>query len=218
MSGNFLSYSKGVKDLSKFKREGLISLKTPHLKWAASRLEVRTSWNFLSCGGCLSSYNGDLRTLSGGLRKGPSHASSWGPLGIAFQSMPGPKTMCGVGAGTLGLLSSADMDLGVLLESQQGSQSSSHVGACTSAFLPSCNSSVTLHIRICGFHSRLFHQPFSQGCPTCLRGWESILGVKVEAVQGKQVPLEWTETFEGLLKWCQDPGFPLVFPVNSASS
>ena len=89
------------------------------------------------------------------------------------------------------------MHLGVLLESQQGSQSSSHVGACTSAFLPSCNSSVTLHIRICGFHSRLFHQPFSQGCPTCLRGWESILGVKVEAVQGKQDPLEWTEISGG---------------------
>ena len=28
--------------------------------------------------------------------------------------------------------------------------------------------------------------------------WESILGVKVEAVQGKQVPLEWTETSGGL--------------------
>ena len=28
--------------------------------------------------------------------------------------------------------------------------------------------------------------------------WESILEVKVEAVQGKQVPLEWTETSGGL--------------------
>ena len=34
--------------------------------------------------------------------------------------MPGPKTLCGVGAGTSGFLSSADMDLGVLLESSQG--------------------------------------------------------------------------------------------------
>ena len=54
------------------------------------------------------------------------------------------KTLFGVGARTRGFLSSADMDLGVLLESPQGSQSSSRVGACTCAFLPSCSSSVTL--------------------------------------------------------------------------
>ena len=47
---------------------------------------------------------------------------------------------------------------------------------------------------------------------------ESILCVKVEAVQGKQVPLEWTETSGGLWKWLHDPGVPLAFPVESASS
>ena len=36
-----------------------------------------------------------------------------------------------------------------------------------------------------GFHTGLSHVP-----PWC----ESILGLKVEAVQGKQVSLEWTET------------------------
>ena len=36
------------------------------------------------------------------------------------------------------------MYLGVLLESLQGSQSSSRLGACTCAFLPSCSSSVML--------------------------------------------------------------------------
>ena len=46
-----------------------------------------------------------------------------GPLGIPLPSMLGPKTLSGVGAVTLGFLSSADMDLGVLLESPQGSQS-----------------------------------------------------------------------------------------------
>ena len=30
---------------------------------------------------------------------------------------------------------------------------------------------------------------------------ESILGLKVEAVQGKQVSLEWTETSRGLWEW-----------------
>ena len=47
---------------------------------------------------------------------------------------------------------------------------------------------------------------------------ETILGVKVMAVQGKQVPLEWTETSGGLWEWWQDPGVPLAFPVESASS
>ncbi|EZH19570.1 hypothetical protein BX30_14775, partial [Escherichia coli O26:H11 str. 2009C-4826] len=51
--------------------------------------------------------------------------------------------------------------------------------------------------------------------PPC---WESILTVKVEAVQGKQVPLEWTDTSGGLLEWWHDPGVPLAFPVESASS
>ena len=47
---------------------------------------------------------------------------------------------------------------------------------------------------------------------------ESNLGVKVEVVQGKQVPLEWTVTSGGLLEWWYDPGVPLAFPVESASS
>ena len=47
---------------------------------------------------------------------------------------------------------------------------------------------------------------------------ESILGLKVEAVQGKQVSLEWTETSGGPWKWWHDPGVPLAFPVENASS
>ena len=34
--------------------------------------------------------------------------------------------------------------------------------------------------------------------------FESIFGVKVEAVWGKQVPLKWTETSGGLLEWWPD--------------
>ena len=40
---------------------------------------------------------------------------------------------------------------------------------------------------------------------------ESILVLKVDAVQGKQVSLEWTETSWGLWEWWQDPGVPLPF-------
>ena len=79
------------------------------------------------------------------------------------------------------------MDLGVLLESPQGSQSSSGVGACTCAFLPSCSSSVTLPFAWIkgsvafprGFPTGLSHVP-----PWC----ESILGLKVESVQGNRFP------------------------------
>ena len=63
------------------------------------------------------------------------------------------------------------MDLAVLLESPQGSQSSSRVGACTCAFLPSCSSSVTLPFAWIkgsgalprGFPTRLSLEAFPQG-------------------------------------------------------
>ena len=67
-----------------------------------------------------------------------------------------------------------------------------------------------------------FPRGFSRGFPTGpshLPPWfVSILGLKVEAVQGKQVSLEWTETSGGLWEWWHDPGVPLAFPVESASS
>ena len=50
----------------------LISLKTPQRKWASSRLEVRTSWIFSSCGRCSRLTTGTSRNRSDGLRKGKS--------------------------------------------------------------------------------------------------------------------------------------------------
>ena len=47
---------------------------------------------------------------------------------------------------------------------------------------------------------------------------ESILGLNIEAVLGKQVSLEWTETSGGLWEWWHDPGVALAFPVESAST
>ena len=111
------------------------------------------------------------------------------------------------------------MDLGVHLESPEGSQSSSRVGACTCALLPSCSSSVTLPFPWIkgsvafprGFPKGLFHVP-----PWCVS--MSILGLKIEAVQGKQVSLEWTETSGALWEWWHDSEVPLAFPVESASA
>ena len=159
----------------------------------------------------------------------PMRVARW-PLGIPLPSMPGHKTLCGVGSGTGGFLSSADMDLGVILESPQGSQSSSRVGACTCAFLPSCSSSVMPPFAWIkesvafprGFPTRLSNEAFPRVFPTGLfhvPPWcESILGLKVEALQGRQVSLEWTLTTGGLWEWWHDPGVPLTFPVFSASS
>ena len=106
------------------------------------------------------------------------------------------------------------MDLGVILESPQGSQSSSRMGAWTCAFLQAV-------VAVSRFPSReswdlwLSLEAFRKGFPTGLSHvpawWESILGMKVEAVQGKQVPLEWTETSGGLLGWWHDAGLPLAF-------
>ena len=65
-------------------------------------------------------------------------------------------------------------------------------------------------------------EAFPRGVPTGLfqvPPWcESILGLKVEAVKGKQVSLEWTETSGGLWEWWHDPGVPLAFPVEPTSS
>ena len=72
-----------------------------------------------------------------------------------------------------------------------------------------CGASLRVDQGICVFPSRLSHEDFPRGFPTGLSHvpprCESILGLKVEAVQGKQVSLEWTETFEGLGEWWHDP-------------
>ena len=97
-------------------------------------------------------------------------------------------------------------------------------------FPPSCSSSVELPFaRIKesvafprDFPTRLSHEAFPRGFPTGLTHvsplCKSILGLKVEAVQGKQVSMDWTRTFGGLWEWWHDPGVPLAFPVESASS
>ena len=85
--------------------------------------------DFLELGQVLSTYDGDLSDLLWWPQERPVPMRvARGPLGIPLPSMPGLKSLCGAGAGTSGFLSSADMDLGVLLVSPQGSQSSSRVG------------------------------------------------------------------------------------------
>ena len=127
----------------------------------------------------LSTYDGDLRDSLWWPQERPvTMGVARLPLGIPLPSMPGPKTLCGVSAGTRAFLSNADVDLGVLLESSQGSQSSSRVEASTCAFLPSCSSSVALTFEWIkgsgafprGFPTRLSPEAFLHGCPMCHRG------------------------------------------------
>ena len=135
--------------------------------------------DFLQLRQVLTTYDRDLRDLLWWPQERPVPMGiARLPLGIPLPSMPGPKTLCGDGARTSGFLSSADMDLEGLLESPQGSQSSSSVVACTCAFLPSCSSSVTLPLAWIkgsvafprGFPTRFSHEAFPQGCPTCHHG------------------------------------------------
>ena len=88
------------------------------------------------------------------------------------------------------------MDLGVLLESPQGSQSSSRVRACTCAFLPSSSSSVTLPFAWIkgsaafprGFPTRLSHEAFPQGCPICHRGLSGSSASKSKQCRENRIP------------------------------
>ena len=149
--------------------------------------------------------------------------------------------------GNLRIPSSADMDLGVLLESPHGVSPrlewgharalSSRAVAAVSRFHSRGSSYLWISLEAYprgfptrlsheavprGFPTRLSHEAFPRGFPTGLSNvpsrCESILGLKVEAVQGKQFSLEWTQTSGGLWGWWHDPGVPLAFPVESASS
>ena len=101
MSGNFLSCSKGVKDPLKVpefrcdeppdasEEMGLIS---PGGEYLLDFLELRQ---------VLSTYDGDLRDPLWWLQERPVPMGvALGPLGIPLPSMPGCKTLCGIGAET----------------------------------------------------------------------------------------------------------------------
>ena len=68
--------------------------------------------------------------------------------------------------------------------------------------LQQCHASIRVDQGISGFPSRLSLEAFTRVFPTVLSHvppfCESILGLKVDAVQGKQFSLEWTETSGGL--------------------
>ena len=185
-----------------------------------------TSWISSSCGRCSRLTTGTSGTRFGGLRKGHSP--------------------CELLGGLSGFLSRRCRGLRPCVESVLEPEDSSPVLTCTLGYFWSLPSEVSPriewgHARALSFRdvaavshfrsreskqlwlpSRLSHEAFSRGFPTGLSHvppcCESILGLKVEAVQGKQVSLELTEISGVLWEWWHDPGVPLTFPVESTSS
>ena len=183
----------------------VISLQTPQRKWASSRLEGRTSCIFSSCGRCSRLTTGTTGTRSGGLWKGQSACELLGGLSgflsrrcrclrPCVESVPEPEDSSPVLTWILGNFWSLPRGVRPHLDWGHARALSSLAVAAVLRF-PSRGSrdlwlSVEAFFR--GFPTGLSHVP-----PWC----ELILGLKVEAVQGKQVSLEWTETSGGLWEW-----------------
>ena len=200
----------------------MTSLETPQRKWASSRLEGRTSWIFSSCGRCSRLTTGTSGTHSGGLRKGQSPCELLGALsgflsrrcrGLrpCVKSVPEPEDSSPVLTWILGYFWSLPRGVSPGLEWGHARVLSFRAVAAVSRF-PSRGS------RDLCFPLEAFPRSFPTGLSHVPPWCESILGLKVDAVQGKQVSLEWTETSGGLWEWWHDPGVPLAFPVESASS
>ena len=183
----------------------MISLETPQRKWASSRLKGRTSWIFSSCGRCSQLTTGTSGTRSVGLRKGQSPCELLGGLSgflsgrclrliSCVESVPEPEDSSPVQTWILVYFWSLPRAVSPLLEWGHARAISSRAVAAVSRFPSRGSTDLWLSIEAFprGFPTGLSHVPL----------WcESILGLKVEAVQGKQVSLEWTEKSGGLWEW-----------------
>ena len=101
LSGTFLSCCKGVKDPLEVPE---VTCDLPGDASAEMGLMSPGGENlldFLELRQVLSTYVGELRDPLWRPQKRPVRRRvALGPLGIPLPSMPGPKTLCGVGAGT----------------------------------------------------------------------------------------------------------------------
>ena len=144
---------------------------------------------------------GTSGTRSGGLRKGQSPCELLAGLSGFLsrqsrglrpceESVPEPEDSSPVLTWILGYFWSLPSGVSPRLEW-------GHESALSSRAVAHCRASLRLDKVICGFSSRLSQEAFPRGFPTGLSHvppWcESILGLKVEAVQGKQDSLEWTD-------------------------
>ena len=164
--------------------------------------------DFLELRQVLSTYDGDLRDLLWWPQERPIPMRvAQGPLGIlsrrcwglrpCVESVSKPEDSSPVLTWILGYFWSLPRGLSPRLEWGHPSALSSRAVAAVSRFPSRGSRDLRLSLEAFqrGFPTGLSHVP-----PWC----ESILGVKVETVQGKQDPLEWTETSGGLLEWWHD--------------
>ena len=149
----------------------MISLETPHRKWASSRLKGRTSWNFSSCGRCSRLTMGTSETRSGGLRKGQSPCELLGSLsgflsrrccGLrpCVESVPEPEDSSPVLTCNLGYFWSVFRGVSPRLEWGHARALSSRAVSAVSRF-PSCDSRhlwLSLEAFPRGFPTRLSHR------------------------------------------------------------
>ena len=159
-----------------------------------TRLEGRTSWNFSSCGRCSRLTTGTSGTRSGALRKGQSPCELLGGLsgflsrrcrGLrpCVESLSEPEDCYPLLTWILGYFWSFPMGVSPRREWGHAHVLSSRAVAAVSRFTSRGSRDLWLSLEAFprGFPTGLSHVPL----------WcESILGLKVEAVQGKQVSLE----------------------------
>ena len=146
-------------------------------------LEGRTSWIFSSCGRCSRLTTGTTGSRSAGLRKGQSPCELLGGLpgfltrlcrGIrpCAESVLEPEVSSPVPTWILGYFWSLPRGVSPRLEMGHARALSSRAIAAVSRF-PSRGSSylwLSLEVFPRDFPTRLSHEPFPQGCPTCHRG------------------------------------------------
>ena len=172
------------------------SLETTQRKWASSRLEGRTSWIFSSCGRCSRLTTANSGTSSGGLRKGQSPCQLIGGLsgflsrrcrGLrpCVESVPEPEDSSPVLTWILGYFWSLPRGVTPRLEWGHARALSSRAVAAVLRFPLHGSRDLWLSLEAL---TRGFPTGLSHVAPWC----ESILCLKVETLQGKQVSLEWT--------------------------
>ena len=158
----------------------MISLETPQRKWASSRQEGRTSPIFSSCVRCSELTPGNSGTRSGGLRKGQSPCELLGRIsGIlsrrcrglrpCVESVPEAEDSSPVLTWILGYFWSLPRAVSPRLEWGHARALSSRAVAAVSRF-PSPGSRylrLSLEALPRVFSSRLSHETFPKGCPTC---------------------------------------------------
>ena len=129
--------------------------------------------DFLELRQVLSTYDGDIRDPLWWPQESPVPMRvARGPLGITLPSMPGlrpcvetvpePEDSSPVLIWILGYFWS--LPRGVIPRLEWG-----HARVLSSQLLQQCHTSLRVDQGLCGFPSRLSHEAFPQGCPTCHR-------------------------------------------------